>query len=281
MPRIRSLKPDFITSPSTRRLSREARLFFILLLTDSDDEGRIVAGHKRLAGVLFPHDDDVRPAKIKRWLDECEAQEMIRRYSAEGTDYLLIVNFTKHQRISHPTASHLPPPPLRKHSGEIPEPPPNGSGVTAESFRPDLGVGEGEGSSSSSAEGGSGDLPEGVDDDDPELEAEIERRLKAVRASGRSVPYPKAWKSKARENLRAEIARDGRAAALAPAPSKPLDEAEKTSAAHRAIADRNEAYARGEGCATCEGHGRVFDDEGDVASPCPACTPERLKAVGQ
>jgi hypothetical protein len=130
--RIRTIKPDFCTSPSTGRLSREARLLFLLLLTDADDEGRLAGSLKRLAGCLYPDDDDVTPAKVRRWLAELGRERMVLPYSVEGGDYLWIVNFTKHQKISHPTPSRLPEPPeeVRKLSGEPPD-----------TFPPDLGSG--------------------------------------------------------------------------------------------------------------------------------------------
>ena len=59
MARIRTIKPEFATSPDTGKLSREARLFFLQLLGQLDDEGRQRWMPKALAGELYPYDDDV------------------------------------------------------------------------------------------------------------------------------------------------------------------------------------------------------------------------------
>lgn len=132
MARIRTIKPDFCTSPSAGRVSREARLLFLLLLTDADDEGRLAGSLKRLAGCLYPDDHDVTPVKIRKWLTELHRQEMVVAYSVDDAEYLWIVNFTKHQKISHPTPSRLPNPPEDFR---------NGSGEPPEHFPPDLGSG--------------------------------------------------------------------------------------------------------------------------------------------
>lgn len=139
MARIRTIKPDFCTSPSAGRISREARLMFLLLLTDADDEGRLAGSLKRLAGLLYPDDDDVTPTKIRKWLAELQREQMVMLYRDGEADYIWIVNFLKHQKISHPTPSRLPKPPedFPNDSGT----PPELSGDVPETFRPDLGSG--------------------------------------------------------------------------------------------------------------------------------------------
>lgn len=116
MARIRTVKPDYWGDPKTARLSLPARLLFIGLLTEADDEGRFLASGKKLAGSLFPNDEDVTPKKVLGWLDELEAVGFVARYSSDGVEYAHIPAFTVHQKISHPTPSRLPNP-----SGEIPE----------------------------------------------------------------------------------------------------------------------------------------------------------------
>ena len=56
MPRIRTIKPEFPQSESVGRLSREARLLFLLLFTLVDDAGRSRAASRMLASVLYPYD---------------------------------------------------------------------------------------------------------------------------------------------------------------------------------------------------------------------------------
>ena len=65
MARIRTIHPDIAQSRSMRRVNRDARLLFTLLLTVADDEGRARARIGLLAAQLFPDDADA-PVKIGR-----------------------------------------------------------------------------------------------------------------------------------------------------------------------------------------------------------------------
>jgi hypothetical protein len=134
MARIRSVKPEFWGHPKTARLSRDARLLFLGLLNESDDEGRQLGSPRRIAGIVFPHDDDVTPELLGSWLDEIEREDMIRRYEVRGARLLLIVGFEEHQKVTHPSKSHLPGP-LTSTPESLPRP----SGESPESLPPDLG----------------------------------------------------------------------------------------------------------------------------------------------
>lgn len=134
MARIRTIKPDFCTSKDVGALSRDARLFFLQLLTECDDEGRLLWIPRRLSGVLYPFDEDVTAELLEQWADECSARNMVTIYEADGVKALQINNWSKHQKISHPSPSRIgaPPESLRNESGNAQEP-----------LRPDLGKGKG------------------------------------------------------------------------------------------------------------------------------------------
>jgi hypothetical protein len=123
VPRIRSIKPEFFRDPKVARVGRDARLLFIGLLTEADDEGRLLASSKLLAGSLYPHDDDVSPGRVTRWLEELEDVDLIRFYESDddGVRYAYVPTFSRHQRVAHPTPSRIPPPPFRSDSGEAQE----------------------------------------------------------------------------------------------------------------------------------------------------------------
>ena len=108
MARIRTIKPEFPQSESVGKLSRDARLLFVLIWTHVDDEGRSRAASRMLASLLFPYDDDA-PKLVGHWLDELEENGFIQRYDVEGARYLQVVNWTKHQKIDHPSKSKIPP----------------------------------------------------------------------------------------------------------------------------------------------------------------------------
>ena len=61
-----------------------------------------------LASLLYPYDDDV-PGLIDGWLGELEREGCIRRYEVDGSIYLELCNWLKHQKIDKPSKSRLPP----------------------------------------------------------------------------------------------------------------------------------------------------------------------------
>lgn len=107
MARIRTIKPEFVESESVGKLSRDARLLFILLWTFVDDEGRARASSRLLASHLYPYDDDAGE-RIDTWLDELATAGHIRIYGIDGDSYLDIPKWLKHQKIDHPSKSRLP-----------------------------------------------------------------------------------------------------------------------------------------------------------------------------
>lgn len=107
MARIRSIKPEFPQSETMGKISRDARLLFIQLWTIVDDEGRARAASRMLASLLYPYDDDA-PKQIEAWLVELEEHGCVRRYEVDGSSFLDIPNWLKHQKIDRPTLSRLP-----------------------------------------------------------------------------------------------------------------------------------------------------------------------------
>ena len=107
MPRIRTIKPEFPQSESMGRISREARLLFILLWTVADDSGRLRAHSRALASLLYPFDVDVFDL-IEAWIKELEDEECIVRYVHDNATYIQVHNWLKHQKIDKPSISRLP-----------------------------------------------------------------------------------------------------------------------------------------------------------------------------
>lgn len=129
MARIRTIKPEFPHSESMGRVSRDARLLFMLLWTIADDEGRFRAASRLLASLLYPYDDDA-PSLMDGWLRELSREDCITLYVVDGTTYGVVSNWLKHQKIDHASRSKLPPPP-----DDIRE--------ASRSLAPDLGKGSG------------------------------------------------------------------------------------------------------------------------------------------
>lgn len=110
MSRIRTIKPEFPQSESMGRVSRDARLTFVLLWTVADDAGRLRGNPALLAGLLFPYDEDARK-KLDGWLAELEREDCITRYRVGADSYIAIANWREHQKIDRPSPSRLPDPP--------------------------------------------------------------------------------------------------------------------------------------------------------------------------
>ena len=113
MARIRTIKPEFPQSESMGRVTREARLCFILLWTIADDSGRLRGNSRMLASLLYPYDIDAGK-KIDGWLDELESEKCILRYQSDSKDhYIAILNWHSHQKIDKPSKSKIPEPDSR------------------------------------------------------------------------------------------------------------------------------------------------------------------------
>lgn len=109
MPRIRTIKPEFWTSPQVARVSYPARLLFIGTWSFADDYGNLPRDAEKLKMQVFPGDTiDVEP--LVRSLIE---HGLLAEYSAKdtGAHYLHIPTFSVHQVINRPSKTAYPPPP--------------------------------------------------------------------------------------------------------------------------------------------------------------------------
>lgn len=110
MARIRTIKPDLAQSKSVAKLPFDARYFFAIILCWLDDAGRVEWQTKRLAGEMFPNDEEVGRDDLNRWLLLCCDAGVLARYTNEGVVYVCAPKFLEHQVINRPTKSILPGP---------------------------------------------------------------------------------------------------------------------------------------------------------------------------
>lgn len=108
MPRIRSIKPSFFRSEDVSALPLRARLTWIGLWTQCDDQGRAKDNAKLIKGDIWPL-DSVNLRDIEEDLATLAAHQRIVRYEVDGKRYLEIVNWHAHQAISKPSPSRIPP----------------------------------------------------------------------------------------------------------------------------------------------------------------------------
>jgi len=118
MARIRTIKPSFFMNEKIAELPPKAQLLFIGLWILADREGRLQDRPRRIRGELFPYEVGL---DLDELLNELEKSGFILRYGVKGSDYLQVVNFTKHQMPHYKeVASVIPPPPNHKSSGITP-----------------------------------------------------------------------------------------------------------------------------------------------------------------
>lgn len=150
MARARNIKPGFFTNEELVELPYEYRLLFIGLWTIADKEGRLECRPKKIKMEVFPADN----VDIQDGLNQLEARGFLVSYDVNGSKYIEICNWHKHQSPHHTEKSSVIPP---RHNGEITvssqkqyggNPP---DSLIPDSLIPDSPIVEGEGISTSPA----------------------------------------------------------------------------------------------------------------------------------
>lgn len=99
MPRIRSIKPEFWSSPQIGQLDPYWRLLFIAMWNWADDYGRGTCEPRELMGFAFPHDDEMTVEEFRRGLGGIHRVFGVKFYRVAGRSYYLIPTWEKHQKI--------------------------------------------------------------------------------------------------------------------------------------------------------------------------------------
>lgn len=110
MARIRSIKPEIRTSEKVNAWPVEVRYFWIMLWGYVDDHGRGRDNPKLIVADTYPLDDEVSHKDVERWLRILERDGVIHRYKVDEKPYLLVLNWSEHQKPSHPARSVIPEP---------------------------------------------------------------------------------------------------------------------------------------------------------------------------
>jgi hypothetical protein len=110
VPRIRTIKPSFFRSDDVSALPLRARLTWVGLWTQCDDQGRTKDHARLIKADIWPL-DNVSLADIEEDLETLAEHGRIVRYEVDGQRYLEIVNWHDHQTIQKPTRSKIPAPP--------------------------------------------------------------------------------------------------------------------------------------------------------------------------
>jgi len=261
MGRTRTIKPAFFRSKSLAGCSPLARLLFVGLWTEADDEGRGVAEPRILAAALFPWDAPSDEA-VTAWLDELVATDHIVIYEARGTYYFAVKRFREHQSAAY-----------RRGTSTLPEPPDNPPPHTSartgvqESARQDKTGREGE-ENRQDVPPDSAPVDKSVVGQSLDLYA---RHLASLRTDIRNMP---SWLTGTRDKARAERGTDLRAYLN----MRPAATAEELACHVLGVptgtpqSPRKDAWTADPDCAVCGGDGLANTaDPGEPAiyGPCP------------
>jgi hypothetical protein len=129
MPRARMIKPEFLTDSKTGTLTAVATKLLVGLLIHADDYGVIRNEPAELKAKIFPFEAaTVETCVGKPLAEELVARGLVRVFSVDGTSYLFVVNFPKHQYIQHPSSPLIEgwrkgdtPEFFHRRTGKIPE----------------------------------------------------------------------------------------------------------------------------------------------------------------
>jgi hypothetical protein len=106
MARIRTIKPEFWASEALSLLPEATHMLAAALLNYADDEGYFNANPELIRASCFPlREPSVKVPVILQQLQECGYLRL--GFAKDGRRYGHIVNFLKHQKVSHPTESKI------------------------------------------------------------------------------------------------------------------------------------------------------------------------------
>jgi hypothetical protein len=109
-PRIRTIKPELWRDQDLQYLPIPARLLFIGLISNADDEGRLEGNPGLIRSIIFPCDVRVTSKHVDGWLALLDGAGFICRYNANDRPYIALTSWKTHQKIDRATSSHLPEP---------------------------------------------------------------------------------------------------------------------------------------------------------------------------
>ena len=122
MPRIRTLKPEHKQHRKVGRLSDRAYRLWVGLITEADDEGRLVEDLPQFRALIFAY-QDLSVKRVRAALAEILDTGLLTRYEVRGVPYLAFQSWHAHQVINKRRPSTLPPFPSdsRNGTGALPD----------------------------------------------------------------------------------------------------------------------------------------------------------------
>ncbi len=112
MPRIRSIKPEWLEDENLAACSDTARMMSVALITLADDYGNGRAHPMFLGSRIWPYSEDLGDVarRLSAGLGELAEGGFIQLYDVKNQSYFHIINWDKHQRIDNAGKPHVPKP---------------------------------------------------------------------------------------------------------------------------------------------------------------------------
>ena len=104
------IDPNIWQSEDFSHLSILAKLVFIGMFSNADDEGRGRAKPVYLKSILFPYDEKIRVIDIETALSEIVLNLSVTVYSVGNGTYYTLENWAKWQTVEKPKPSQIPSP---------------------------------------------------------------------------------------------------------------------------------------------------------------------------
>lgn len=111
MPRIRTIKPEFFTSPDTAQLDFPARIFYEALWCWADDFGVGETNLNGLLGFAFPDTDNFTAQDVRRFCADVARIMRVTFYTVRGRHYYAIPTWDEHQKTERRTTRRKYPTP--------------------------------------------------------------------------------------------------------------------------------------------------------------------------
>ena len=104
------IDPDIWQDEKLSKLDYAGRLFFIGLITQSDDYGKLRGNPKLLKSLIFPYEDN--HIKIENYIKELATLGIIILYNVNQESFIKIKNWEKYQTLTYKGKDTIPEPPL-------------------------------------------------------------------------------------------------------------------------------------------------------------------------
>jgi len=101
MARNRMIKPEFWSSETLMKVSRDSRLTFIGIWNFCDDYGFCLNSARSLIGDIYPYDETVTDAKLKGWIGELIECKLLIPVEYESKKLLFVKGWGEHQTVQH------------------------------------------------------------------------------------------------------------------------------------------------------------------------------------